>query len=211
MKNKKKKIPHRKKLPQTRLNVLWFQRKKDINVKGLIDIVKTVDYLPIKKRAVIEFLMRENLNFNDFYDMHQVAKDVLEKYKDLKNKFWQQWLDLCNPDHLVELTEDGEKEAAKEFLHRIKIKAISKRKAKQGLIRFFEITRDEKTRKEILKEIKDLDPNEQELKYLIDLPNMYALPGILWQIRRCLKQRRRSNKVLEKIKKLIEEIKKGQV
>jgi len=210
---RKKKIPHGKKSPQTRLNALWFQKKKEIGIKDLINIVRIMDYPPLKKRAVIEFLTRDNLSFDNFYRMLGTAEDVLEKYEDLKSKFWKQYLELCSPDNLVELIEIGEKEAAKELFFRIENASISNRKAKQVLIRIFEIVTDEKVRREIWRKIKELEPQEEELIYILNLPCMYAFPRIISQAQKLLRPNRnkkKSNRILKRIEKLIEEIKKGQ-
>ncbi len=210
---RKKKIPHGKKSPQTRLNAFWFQKKKEISVRDLINIVKKIDYPLLKKRAVIEFLTRDNLSFDNFYRMLGAAKDVLEKYGDLKSKFWKQHLELCNPDNLAELIEIGEKEAAKELFFRIENGSISNRKAKQVLIRIFEIVTDAKVRREMWKRIKALEPQEDELRYILNLPCMYAFPRIISQAQKLLRPNRskkKSNRILKRIEKLVEEIKKGQ-
>lgn len=64
----------------------------------------------------------------------------------------------------------------------------------------------------IWKKIKKLGPNEGDLKHIIDLPAMYALPKILSQAQKLLRDRskKKTRKIIKKIKELIDEIKKGQ-
>ncbi|MBU2635446.1 hypothetical protein KJ841_03205, partial [Patescibacteria group bacterium] len=145
MKNAKiRALKRRKKGLPTQLNVLWHRTREKLETKELIFIIAATDYLPLKKKVVTEFLKRRDLNFGDFYRMLEKAKEVLEKYKDLKDNFWKKCFALCTIDNLAELTEDGETEAAEKLFDGIENGSFRSDKSKQVLIRLFKkMTKDE--------------------------------------------------------------------
>lgn len=198
--------------PRIKLQRLWHQDKKKLKIKSLLYIVQNIKHNLLQKDAIIEFLDRENLNFDNFYHMLNLSKDVLQEDKALQKKFLKQCFDICTPDNLVELGEIGEAEAIKELRERIKEKSISNRKALQVTIRLFEITTNAKARMILWTEIKGLDPNEGDLKYIIDLPSMYALPKMISDAQKLLKKKNRKpdGRILQKIERTIQEIEKGQ-
>lgn len=198
--------------PQIKLQRLWHRNKKKLDIKSLLYIVQNIKHDVLQKDAITEFLDKENLNFDNFYHMFNLSKDVLEKYKALKKKFLKQCFDMCTADNLVELGEAGEAEAIKELFERIEKKSISNRKALQVMIRFFEKIADAKARMALWTKIKELNPNEEDLKYIIDLPSMYAFPKIISDAQNFLKKRNRKpdGRILQKIEQLVNEIKKGQ-
>ena len=142
--------------------------------------------------------------------MSNAAKDILEGSKKLKGQFWKACFGVCNEDNLLELAEIEVPEAIKELFERIK--TSSNRKALQVLIRFFERNTDPKMRAALLKKIKKLDPSIEDLKYLLALPSMYALPKITSEIQKLLKKQgiEKAKKTIRKIEQFVQEIKKGQ-
>jgi hypothetical protein len=209
-KKRKKRIHEIKKdMPKYKLHVFWRRYRKNFSVKNLIRIVKDIDYPEIQRSAIREFLSRDNLTFDDFYRAIFLSRNVLGLDHDLENDLWSKCLDLCSPDHLVELIELGERRAADELFSRIDKKTISRAKAKQILIWLFEKTRDEALSKELWRMIESLDPNEEELKYFLDLKKPSRF---LRYVEKLLARRatKREDKALVKIKGLIAEIKQGQ-
>lgn len=215
MKNSKiRSLRRKRKDPRTQLNILWHRKKDELEIKDLIDIVAATDYLPLMEKAVTKFLKRDDPNFSDFYSMLQKAKRALEKYEALKKRFWKKCLALCNIDNLAELSEDGEKEAMIELFDKIEKGSVENGKAKQVLTRQFQKFTDKKTRTELWKRIRKLNPSEEELKYLLDLESMYSLCEIKSEIEKLLRERHKTkkNKVAKKLLYLAKQIKtkKGQ-
>ncbi len=200
----------KRKEPKTRLNIFWHRQRKNFSIKNLVWIVKTIEYLPLEKRALREFLSRTNLTFDNFYRMLGAAKKIFEKDNKIEKEFWEKCLTICTPDNLVELTEMGESNATKELFRRIETGSIGNSKAKQVLIRLFEKITNEKTRMALWKKIKRLDLNEEELKYILDLPSMYALHKIVSQAQKLLRQIAKGNqgRNIKKLEELVEELKK---
>lgn len=198
--------------PEIKLQRLWNKNKKRLNIKSLLYIERNIEYNVLRRDVLIEFLDRDNLNFDNFYRMIDLTKDILQKDKALKKKFLKQCFDICTENNLVELGETIESEAIKELFQRIEKKSISNRKALQVMIRFFEITTNAKARMILWLKIKKLDPNEEDLKYIIDLPSMYALPKIISEAQKFLKRKSRKpdGRILQKIERTLKQIKKGQ-
>jgi len=200
-----RKIRQRKKEMTTeeKLNLYWRKHKGKLNPIDLIYIVMRVDHFLTRKRAFIEFLTRRNLNFDHFYRMSNAAKDVLEDNKKLKSQFWKDCFGVCNEDNLLELAEIEVPEAIKEIFR--KIETSSNRKALQILIRFFEKNKDSEIRAALLKKIKKRGPSTEDLKYLLALPSMYALPKITAEIQKLLKKQgiEKSKKTIRKIVAII--------
>jgi hypothetical protein len=86
---------------------------------------------------------------------------------------------------------------------------MSMPKAKQVLISEFEMTNDERIKEECWKRIKAIGPNEDELRYLLDLNKARKL----WRyIEHMLakKSQNKEGKAIDKIRELVEQIKQGQ-
>jgi len=196
--------------PRIKLQRLWHQDKKKLNIKSLLYIVQKIEYDLLQKDAIIEFLDRKNLNFDHFYRMSNVAKDILKDNKKLNDQFWKACFNICNEDNLLELSEIEIGEAIKELFRRIE--TSSNRKALQVLIRFFERKTDPEIRMVLWKKIKERDPSIEDLKYLLVLPSMYALPKITSEIEKLLKRkdRKTDGKILQKIERTVQQIKNGQ-
>lgn len=197
-----------------RLDVYWRRNKRKLFPRKLIYIVLTIDYQLIRERALREFLIRENLNFDNFYQMVNAAKNILEKKPSLKAQFLKQCFDICTENNLVELEEVGVSGAIKELFRRIEKRSVSNRKALQVLIRFFQKNRDAKVRMELWKKIEKLGPNQEDSRYLLNLPGMYALPKITSRIQKFIRRQneKEKTKILKTIEKFVKEIKieKGQ-
>ena len=213
MKNSKiRALKRRKKDPRTQLNISWHQEREKLKAKDLIYIVAITDYLPLMKKAVVQFLNRDDPNFDDFYRMLERAKEVLEKYKDLKENFWKKYLALCTIDNLAELTEAGEKEAATKLFNEIQKGSMRNNKAKQVLIRLFEKITNNEVRTDLWEKIKKLNPDEKELRYILDLPSMYSLYKMRSEAEKLLRQKHKTkeNKTTKKLLDIAKQIKKGQ-
>ena len=217
MKNAKiRALKRRKKGLRTQLNILWHRKRerKGFEIEDLIYIAETTDYLPLTKKAVTEFLSRDDPNFNDFYRMLEKAREALDKYEGLKKSFWRKYFVLCTIDNLAELAEDGEEEATKKLLDKTEDGSMRNNKAKQVLIRLFEKFTKKEIRMDLWRRIKKLDPNEGELRYLLDLESMYSLYEIRSEIEKLLRERHKTkeNKITKKLLYLAKQIKtkKGQ-
>jgi len=220
--DKEKKLkPKRHKGPiftEDRLNVYWHQHKKNIkNSEILIDFVlkhaDDRDYSLARKRMLIEFLTRDNLSFANFYDMWNAAKDILENNKNLNSQFLKSLFEISSADNLLELAEEKMPEAIKELFRKIDTGCFSNRKSLQILIRYFTENSNLEIRKALWKKIKRFNLSDKDLKYLMDLPMMYALPKIISDIQKMLRKRNKKKEIrtIEKINKFIEQIKQGQV
>ncbi len=200
--------------PKIKLQRLWNRNKKSFSTKSLLYIVQNIEYNILRRDALMEFLTRDNLNFDNFYRMLNTAKDILEKDPSLRTQFWKECFSICNEHNLIELGEMGESGAIKELFRRIETGSISNRKALQVLIRFFQKNTDTKVRMELWKKIEKLGPNEEDSKYLLDLPGMYAFPEITSKIQKFIrkqnKNKKEKTKTLKAIENFVEEIKKGQ-
>ena len=195
MKNAKiRSLKRRKKNPRTQLNILWHRKKDELETEDLINIVAATDYLPLMEKAVTKFLKRDNPNFSDFYTMLQKAKRALEKYEALKKSFWKKYLSLCSVNNLVELSEDGEKEAITKLLDKTEDGSMSNGKAKQVLIRLFEKHTKKEIRMNLWGKIKKHDLNEEELKYILNLESMYSLYEITSEAEKLLRERHKTKK-----------------
>ena len=212
-KNRKK--PKRHKGPMStedKLDVYWRQHKKNLSPRELTSLVLTTQgYQIIRERALREFLERENLNFDLFDRMFNAAKDIFysKKNKNTKKEFLKQCFEICTENNLVELTESGIPEAAIELFRRIETGSIGKRKSLQALIRFFKITTSAEGRMTLWKKIKKLNPNEDDLKDVLELtygkPASYKITlDIEKYIRK--KAKRKDKKTLIKINGFIKEI-----
>ena len=213
MKNAKiRALKRRKKGLPTQLNVLWHRTREKLETKELIFIIVATDYLPLKKKVVTEFLKRRDLNFGDFYRMLEKAKEVLEKYKDLKDNFWKKCFALCTIDNLAELTEDGETEAAEKLFDGIENGSFRSDKSKQVLIRLFKKMTKDEIRMDLWKKIKKLDPSKKDLIYILDLQCMYSLYEIRSEAEKLLRQRHkpRETKTMKRLLDIVKQIEKGQ-
>ena len=181
-------LKRKRKNPRTQLNILWHRKKDEFKTKDLIDIIKATDCLLLMEKAVSEFLKKDDPNFSDFYTVLEKAKMTLEKHEGLKKRFWKKYLALCTIDNLAELSEDGEKEAMTELFIKTGNGSIKNNKSKQVLTRQFEKFTEKETRTKIWGKIKKLDPNEEELKYLLDLESMYSYPEITSEIEKLLRE-----------------------
>jgi len=208
---KMKEIRQRKKEMTTeeKLNLYWRKYKRKLNPMDLIYIVMTIDHFLTRKRALIEFLTRLNLNFDHFYRMSNAAKDILEDNKKLNGQFWKYCFSISSMDNLLELAEIQVPEAIKELFQ--KIEMSSDPKNLQVLIRFFEKNTDSKIRTALWKKIKKCDPSIEDLKYLLSLPSMYALPKITSEIEKLLKKQsiQKAKKTIRRIERFVQKIKKG--
>lgn len=195
---------------EEKLDIYWHKHRRKLNPMDLIYIVMRVNDFLTRKRALIEFLTRENLNFEHFYRMSTAAEDILKDNKKLNDKFWKDCFNLCNEDNLLELAEIEIPEAIKKLFE--KIEKSSNRKALQVLIRFFERNTDSKIRTALWKKIKIRGPSVEDLKYILNLPIMYALPKITSEIQKLLKKQgiEKGKKTIIKIEQFLQEIKKGQ-
>jgi len=185
-----------------KLRIYWRQQRIKLPVDDLISIVRTIEHLWLRKKALIEFLERDNLTFDDFYHMLNLAKDILEENEGLGNRFWEKYLALSTPDHLLELTEMGEGKAAKELFSRIEKETIGKNKARQILIRLFEKTRDKDTKKSLWGKIKDLNPSQAQLRDLLNLKGMYEYRAVTLSIEKFLRKLGKGRKEKRIIKRL---------
>lgn len=184
-------LGRKRKNPRTQLKILWHQGRKSFKPKQLIYIVTMIDYLPLMKKVVAEFLNKDDPTFNDFYCMLEKTKEALEKDEYLKRKFWKKCLALCTIDNLAELSELGEDEATTELFDKIERGSVRNNKAKQVLIRQFEKFTEKKIRMELWERIKKLDPNEEELTYILDLESIYSYPEITLEAEKLLRERHR--------------------
>ncbi len=211
-KRKIRSLGRRKKGPITQLNILWHEKREKFKIKELIFIAAATDCLLLKKKVVTEFLNRGDANFDDFYCMIERIKEVLEKYKGLKKKFWKECFALCTIDNLAELTEAGETEATTKLLDKTEDGSMRNNKAKQVLIRLFERFTDEKTRMNLWERIKKHDPDKEELRYILDLPSMYSLFEIRSEAEKLLRQKYKTkeNKNIKRLLDLAKKTKKGQ-
>ena len=201
-----------------RLDTYWHQHKKNIkNSEILIDFVlkhaDDQDYSLTRKRMLIEFLTRDNLSFANLYDMWNAAKDILENNKNLNSQFLKSLFEISSADNLLELAEEKMPEAIKELFRKIDTGCFSNRKSLQILIRYFTENSNLEIRKALWKKIKRFNLSDKDLKYLMDLPMMYALPKIISDIQKMLRKRNKKKEIrtIEKINKFIEQIKQGQV
>lgn len=197
------------------LTVYWQRRKKNLkDPMHLVEIVEMVDHFPTRKRALIEFLARENLSFNHHYRMFDAAKDILKESKRIKTRFWKSFFRVCTIDHLVELNEENIPEAIKEFYRRIDSrKYYTNQQSLQALIRSFEKRTDPKIRKSLWGRIKSFDPGKEDLKYILNLPMMYSLPKIAAEIEKMLQKKsenKREIRTIRKIKELVAQIEQEQ-
>lgn len=204
-------------LLEEKLDVYWRQHKKNFSPELLIKLVAKYvndqDYLLVRKRGLLEFLTRNNLNFAHFYDMLNAAKDILENNKNLSSQFLKDFFEISSADNLLELAEEKMPEAIKELFRKIDTGCYSNRKSLQILIRYFHENSDLKIRKALWKKIKRFNPSERDLRYLMDLPAMYALPNVVLDIQKVLRKinKKKEIKTFEKINDLIIKIKQGQV
>jgi len=213
MKNAKiRALKRRKKGLRTQLNVSWHRKRDEFETEELIFIVAATNYLPFMKKIVAEFLNRDNLSFDDFYCVLEKAKEVLEKDKHLKRKFWKKCLALCTVDNLAELAEEGEKEAATKLLDKTGDGSMRNNKAKQVLIRLFEKFTKKEIRMDLWGRIKKLNPNEKELRHILDLESMYSYPEITLEVEKLLRQRHkpRETKTMKRLLDIVKQIEKGQ-
>ena len=195
---------------EERLDVYWHRNKKNLDAKDLIHLVLTLNHQPLRKKLLIHFLTIENLNFDDFYRMLDAAKDIFIDNKKLKAKFLKECFEISSEHNLEELGESGEVEAIKELRRRTEEKAISSRRATQAWIRLFQLTTGEKPKIEIWKILKKLNPCNEDLKYLLDLPGMYAFPKITSEIEKLLRKssEHKQKRTVKRIKELVSDINK---
>jgi len=193
----------RKKNPRTQLKILWHRQKEDLRTEELIHIAETTDYLLLMKKNVTEFLKRDDPSFNDFYDMLQNTRRVLEEYETLKNNFWKKYLALCSIDNLAELAEDEEEPAMIELFKKTEDGSVKDSKAKQVLTRQFEKFTDEKIRTELWRRIKKHNPSRKELEYLLNLKSMYSLYKIRSEIEKALREKHKETKKRKVVKDLL--------
>jgi len=209
----------RKRVTRERRKILqlwnfWRRKKEGFTPKQLVCIVIEIEYLPLRKNAVREFLNRENLVFDDYWRMLSAAQDILEKDVHLHDKFWENCQNICSDDNLVELIIQGETEAAIELFRRIDIRSISSQKAKQVLMVLFRKISDPRSREELWKKIKPLEPNDNELKKLLEISTDALIIKIMDEIQKTItkdrKKKNKGDKILKKLRGLYQEIKKGQ-
>ena len=82
-------------------------------------------------------------------------------------------------------------------------------KAKQILISLFEGSNNERLRGEYWKRIEAIGPNEDELKYLLDLGKAHKLSRYIENLL-AKRAKKKEGKAISKIKELIAQIKQGQ-
>jgi len=213
MRLKRKNKPRRHKGPislEDKLDIYWRQNKKKLLPKILISLVSTVqDYQLIRKRALREFLTKARLNFYLFDLMVIAAKDILNSDKKIKKEFLKQCFAICTENNLVELGEEGIPEAVAELFLRIKSRSISKRNSLQTLIRFFGVTTSPEGRIIIWKEIEKLDPDDSDLKDILELVSgKSAFYKVSLAIEKYMRKRteKKGEKIINRIKELIKEI-----
>jgi len=212
-KRKEKPRKHKRSLSiKDKFDIYWRRHKNKLSPEKLILIVLRADHFLTRKRALIEFLTRNNLNFAHFYDMLNAAKDILENNKNLNSQFLKDLFDISTGDQLLELAEEKMPEAIKELFGRIDAGFFGNRKSLQILIRYFDESTNSKIRTALWKKIKKFDPTEKDLRYLLDLPMMYALPKITSEIQKMLRKsnKKKETRTIEKIKEFIKQIKQGQ-
>jgi hypothetical protein len=198
--------------PRYKLDVFWRKCRHNFSAINLVFIAREIDYPKIQKAALREFLTRGNLTFDDFYRALGLPKEVLGLDSSLEDSLWKQCFDICNPNHLAELIESGEKRATDELFKRIDRKSISMGKAKQILIWLFEKTSDKNLAKALWKRIEAIGLSEQELKHLLEADNadkcklVHHMEKMLARI-----DQKKTGKAITKIKELIVQIKQGQV
>ncbi len=208
--NKRKKArKNRKDSPKYKLRIFWHKHRSNFSARNLVLLAREIDYPEIQKSVLREFLSRINLTFADFYRVLGLPKEVLELDSRLENTIWRQCFDICTPDNLLELIDLGEAKAAQELFERIDKKSISMRKAKQILIFLFKRTDDKKLTEELWRRIEAIGPNEDELKYLLDLEKASQLHR---HIEKLLAKRaeRKTGVAITKIRQFVEQIKQGQ-
>ncbi|OGZ17432.1 MAG: hypothetical protein A2V72_00360 [Candidatus Nealsonbacteria bacterium RBG_13_37_56] len=219
MKKKDRKKPRRHKGPislEDRLNIYWRQHKRNLYPEELISLALTIEGNQLtkelmKERVLREFLTRADLNFDLFDRMLNATKDIfgLKKNKNTKNEFLKQCFDICTENNLVELTEAGFPEAVAELFRRIETGSISRRRSLQVLIRFFKVTTSAEGRITIWKKIARLNPNEDDLKDILDLTyGKSAFYKVTSAIEKYIRKRakRKAKKIIIRIKELIKEI-----
>jgi hypothetical protein len=208
-KKRKKILKIRRDSPIYILRIFWHRYRKNFSARNLVFIAREIDLPEIQKSALREFLTRGNLTFDDFYRVLGLPKEVLRLDPKLENNIWKQCFDLCTPDNLRELISLGETKAAEELFRRIDRKSMSMSKAKQILISLFEGSNDERLRDEYWKRIEAIGPNEDELKYLLDLGKARKLSRYIENLL-AKRAKKKEGKAISKIKELIAQIKQGQ-
>lgn len=205
---------HKKRLStKEELDVYWWKYRGNIkDPKSLIRIVARIEYPPIRKKALIEFLTRNNTNFAHFYDMLNAARDMLENNEKLGQKFFDKLFAISDADNLIELAEINIPQAHTRLLGKIDSGCWSNTKNLQMLIRYFEKRTDPKERAVLWKKIKRFDPSADDLRYLRDLPMMYALPKITAGIDKMLRNQHieKETKMIKKIKDFIRQMEQKQ-
>ncbi len=195
--------------PKYKLRAFWLKHRSNFSARNLIFVAREIDYQEIQKSALREFLLRQNLTFDDFYRALGLPREILKLDPKLEDTLWTQCFNICTPDNLVELIHLGETKAAKELFQRIDKKSISMAKAKQILIYLLEETDDKELIKQLWGKIEAIGPNEDELKYLLDLKKTSKLHRYIEKLL-AKRAQKKTGKAISRIKELVAQIKKGQ-
>ena len=206
---RKERLEPKEKPPEAKLECLWRKHGKKIGPKNLTHIVQRIDYFPLRKWALIEFLSKNNLNFTHLYNMLCYASDILDQDKNLKKSFFEYLFSICTLDNLLELAEENIPEAIKELLKKINRKLAPNRKSLQILIRLFYGKRDLAIRACMWRKIKEHNPSEEDLIYILGLlENNPIYERIRKQVEKLLRKKSNPKKirVITEMEALVSEI-----
>lgn len=172
-----------------------------------------------------EFLKRDDLNFNDFYEMLDSIGILFKEIEaePIEEEFWQRCFELANIDDLVDIIKyQGEysiEKAWQEIEKRILGGHIRKDEAQKALMRIMREKADNSSRIKALQLFKTIEPSLEKIEELRKLPIIYSSPPLQREIEKMFKEtkkrekRKSRQKIIKAILETIEEInklKKGQ-
>jgi len=175
-------------------------------------------------KNIREFLKRDDLNFNDFYELLDSIGILFKEIKaePIEDEFWQRCFGLATVDDLVDVIKyQGEysiEKAWQEIEKRIREGHIRKDEAEEALMRIMKEKVNEGTRIRALKLFKKIEPSSERIDEIRKLSFIYFSPSLSKEIEKMSKKEKRKKRkpreeIILQIQKTIREInelKKGQ-
>lgn len=158
-------------------------------------------------RNIREFLKRDDLVFNDFYELLDSVETLFKEIDDepIENEFWQRCFGLATIDDSVDMIKyKGEYSAGKAWQEIEKIIQeghLRKDATEEALMRIMRENVNESSRIRALKLFKQIGPSSEKLSELRKLPFVYSSPSLSKEIEAILKKekKRKKRKPQEKI------------
>lgn len=172
-----------------------------------------------------EFLKRDDLNFNDFYEILDSIGTLFKEIEaePIEDEFWQRCFGLATIDDLVDVIKyQGEYsiEKAWQVIEKIIQEGhIRKDEAEEALMRIMREKVNESSRIKALQLFKAMEPSSEKIDELRKLPFIYSSPPLQREIEEMFKKTKKGEKgksrkkIIQAILKTIKEInklKKGQ-